>query len=233
MYACRFTDTILVVDYRTGLVRLISTESHEDQAAAGSIDSDVPLADRIREALGLDSNETRSVRVVTGNPPALSFGAEESEAGLAAIEGVHPAPAQAVASAAALAAVLLVKTVGARERAMRRLTTLLTCIGLLPLRMATVDEAEQGVLHIRRMGRWFPGCVACLEESVAATVALALLGRSVTWCHGVASDPVRLHAWVQVRSGDTGVAAAEPESTSRYTILRTIPEHLDRPRSAT
>ncbi|MFD7072834.1 lasso peptide biosynthesis B2 protein [Nocardioides sp. NPDC057577] len=233
LYACRFSDTTLVVDYRTGLVRLFCTEREREQVGAGSPDPDDLLTDRLREALGRRSSDTLFVRVVPGDPAALSFGADESEAGLPAVEGVYPTPVEVVASATALAAVLLLKALGHRAQTMRRLTTLLSGVGLLPLPAATLSEAERSVLNIRRMGRWFPGRVACLEESVATTVALALLGRSVTWCHGGASDPVRLHAWVQVRSCGTGVAAAEPESTSRYTILRTIPEHLDHPRSAT
>jgi hypothetical protein len=37
-----------------------------------------------------------------------------------------------------------------------------------------------------------PARIACLEESVAAMVALALAGRQADWRHGIASDPVRM-----------------------------------------
>lgn len=225
LYACRFTDATLVVDYRTGQVRLLSTGRDQDETDAGSATAAYPVADRIRDALGPEGGGTRSVRVVPGKPPTLSFGADENEAGLALSTDVRPKPMETIVTAAALAAVLLLKASGTRERTMRRLTTLLSGVALLPIRRATVGEAERGVLLVRRMGRWFPGRVACLEESVAATVALALIGRSVTWCHGVASDPVRLHAWVKAQ---VGVPAAEPTSTGRYTILRTIPEDPDR-----
>ncbi|MGH3830725.1 MAG: lasso peptide biosynthesis B2 protein [Pseudonocardiaceae bacterium] len=40
----------------------------------------------------------------------------------------------------------------------------------------------------------------------------------VTWCHGVAADPIRLHAWVETDSQPV----AEPKSTTRYTVLRII-----------
>lgn len=61
--------------------------------------------------------------------------------------------------------------------------------------------------------------VACLEESVAAALALTLLGRRVRWCHGVITDPIRLHAWIEVE----GRPVAEPDSTQRCTALLTIP----------
>ncbi|GAB3165195.1 hypothetical protein GCM10027059_22530 [Myceligenerans halotolerans] len=73
---------------------------------------------------------------------------------------------------------------------------------------------------MRAAARWAPGRVACLEESVAAVVMLATRGHSVTWCHGVATDPYALHAWIQC----DGQPVAEPASTSQYTILRTIPD---------
>lgn len=227
LYACRFTDTALVVDYRTGRVRLLSAGRDNDEAHPGSPDDHDHVVDRIRDALGLADSGTPSMRVVIGKLPALSFGADECEAGLSAAASINSTPVEVIASTAALAAVLLLKASGPRERTMHRLTALLGGVALLPLRAATLNEAERGVLHVRRVGRWLPGRVACLEESVAATVALALLGRSVTWCHGVASDPVRLHAWIQARAGDTGIAAAEPPSTHNYTILRTIPEDAD------
>ncbi|MFF7008310.1 lasso peptide biosynthesis protein [Streptomyces fimicarius] len=42
---------------------------------------------------------------------------------------------------------------------------------------------------------------------------------SVAWCHGIAADPVRLHAWVQTVDG---ASVAEPPSTLAYTPALTI-----------
>ncbi len=72
---------------------------------------------------------------------------------------------------------------------------------------------------MRRFGLFSPMRVACLEESVAAALALALLGRGVRWCHGVIADPIRLHAWIEAE----GRPVAEPDSTRRCTALLTIP----------
>ncbi|MFJ6215966.1 lasso peptide biosynthesis B2 protein [Streptomyces sp. NPDC092296] len=41
----------------------------------------------------------------------------------------------------------------------------------------------------------------------------------VTWCHGIAADPVRLHAWVQT---EDCAPAAEPPSTGDYTPVLTL-----------
>ncbi|MDE3724848.1 lasso peptide biosynthesis B2 protein [Nocardiopsis sp. N85] len=85
-------------------------------------------------------------------------------------------------------------------------------------RMATLPEAENAVHAVRRLGLFSPVRVACLEESVAVVVALALLGKRVRWHHGVITDPIRLHAWVEAE----GLPVAEPESTRRCTALLTI-----------
>ncbi len=86
-------------------------------------------------------------------------------------------------------------------------------------RTASVDQAEKAVHAVRTMGLFSPARVACLEESVAAVLSLAMRGRRVRWCHGVIADPIRLHAWIEVE----GRPVAEPDSTRRCTALLTIP----------
>ncbi|MFB8141820.1 lasso peptide biosynthesis B2 protein [Streptomyces parvus] len=51
------------------------------------------------------------------------------------------------------------------------------------------------------------------------TFLLATRRLSVVWCHGIAADPVRLHAWVQTVDGGL---VAEPPSTRAYTPALTI-----------
>ncbi|MET7996799.1 lasso peptide biosynthesis B2 protein [Amycolatopsis sp. NPDC005232] len=48
--------------------------------------------------------------------------------------------------------------------------------------------------------------------------------QGVTWCHGAAADPVRLHAWLET---DDREPVAEPPSTARFAVLRTIPVRDD------
>ncbi|MFI1888350.1 lasso peptide biosynthesis B2 protein [Streptomyces jumonjinensis] len=64
-----------------------------------------------------------------------------------------------------------------------------------------------------------PARTACLEESAAAVLLLASRRLSVTWCHGVAPDPVRLHAWLRTQDE---ILVAEPPSTLAYTPALTI-----------
>jgi hypothetical protein len=40
--------------------------------------------------------------------------------------------------------------------------------------------------------------VACLEQSAAVMLILKVWGYGAQWKHGVATDPVRLHAWIEV-----------------------------------
>ena len=124
------------------------------------------------------------------------------------------------AAAAALAAILAVKRLGGtRSATMHRITTALRRVTSTCRQSATHDQAEAAVLAVRRVGWYSPARTACLEESAAAVLLLASRRLSATWCHGVAPDPVRLHAWVQT---DHGVPAAEPPSTLAYTPALTI-----------
>jgi hypothetical protein len=113
--------------------------------------------------------------------------------------------------------VLLAEHAGHRKRAMARLIALLRRAMARTTRPATNAEAVHAV---RQAGLFLPGRLACLEESVAVVLMLAASRRRVTWCHGVAADPVRLHAWVETSHGEP---VAEPPSTLRYTTLLTVP----------
>ncbi|MFE4496697.1 lasso peptide biosynthesis B2 protein [Streptomyces niveus] len=64
-------------------------------------------------------------------------------------------------------------------------------------RPATHAQAEQALAAVRRVSRRYPGRVACLELSLAATVRLALAGLGAQWCLGSADDPYRFHAWIE------------------------------------
>jgi hypothetical protein len=74
------------------------------------------------------------------------------------------------------------------------------CRPLSPARAAVLVAA------VRHAGRWWPGRVACLETSLAAHLAAALLGRELTWCVGVrfSPPPTAFHAWAELDGQPVG-----------------------------
>ncbi|WP_281170516.1 lasso peptide biosynthesis B2 protein [Actinokineospora enzanensis] len=145
-----------------------------------------------------------------------SWGTQEVQAGRTPIP---PVRYRALPLAAlALAGVLTVAHTGPARTRMARLTRLIRWATLRTVRPAMIERALEAIHAIRRVGMLAPGRVACLEESSAVVLMLAAYRQRVTWCHGVAADPIRLHAWVET----DGQPIAEPASTSRYTPLRTI-----------
>ncbi|WP_086822803.1 lasso peptide biosynthesis B2 protein [Streptomyces sp. NRRL B-24572] len=151
--------------------------------------------------------------------PAASWGSAEHPAGIE-----RPREAWSLSAAAALVAVFAIKRAGSRATAMHRVTTAIRVATSTCRRPATPEQARSAVLAVRR-GAWLsPGRTACLEESAAAVLLLAARRLSVTWCHGVAPDPVRLHAWVQTEDGGL---VAEPESTRAYTPVLVIGDRSD------
>lgn len=67
-------------------------------------------------------------------------------------------------------------------------------------RPATPAEGEALVHAVRHTARWWPGRVACMETSLGAVIAGALLGRRIDWCLGArfSPPPVEYHAWAEV-----------------------------------
>lgn len=159
---------------------------------------------------------------VAGQPIMPSWGTHEAHAERAPIPRV---PARALMPAAlSLAVVMALLHIGRASRRLARITRLLAWVSRRAGRPATGERAHQAVHAVRRVGLLAPGRVACLEESAAVALSLALSREWVTWCHGVAADPIRLHAWVETHAQPV----AEPESTRRYTALRTIPDRQRR-----
>jgi Transglutaminase-like superfamily len=110
--------------------------------------------------------------------------------------------------------VLLARELGPANRQFARLRWLTRLGRSLPL--ATDDQAMYAVRAVRHAARLLPARVACLEESVAVTMVLAAMGKRSSWRHGVAVDPVRLHAWIADRSGEP---VEEPADTAQYTTI--------------
>lgn len=69
----------------------------------------------------------------------------------------------------------------------------------LPCPEATIEEADALARVAQRVARWYPGRVACWEQSLIVMVAARFYGRSLTLHLGTATDPRRFHAWIEVR----------------------------------
>lgn len=158
--------------------------------------------------------------VITGPRWRPSWGSLELDYGWA--PPPRPTAAHLLLAAPALAVTLLVLFCGRKKHTMSRALWLLRLVLRGRTREATPDEAEKLHGAIRWIGLFLPVRVACLEESVATMLALALLGRHVIWCHGVSADPIEFHAWLRTSEEDL---IAEPASTRRFQALLTVPTH--------
>ncbi|MER6530069.1 lasso peptide biosynthesis B2 protein [Streptomyces sp. NPDC001508] len=103
-------------------------------------------------------------------------------------------------------------TVGPRRNRFSRLVRL-ACAGR-DLPPATTSQARYAVRAVRWAARLLPMRRACLEDSAAAALLLTVARHRAEWCHGVALDPVRLHAWIADPEGEP---VEEPADTALYT----------------
>jgi hypothetical protein len=155
---------------------------------------------------------------IAKTPPTLpSWGTQEVPAALPS--RLRLSVPDALLAGLACGIVLLVRTAGRRRRAFARLLRLVALLADLTDRPATTEQAVQRLYWVRSFASFLPCRFACLEETVAAVLLLALRGRGVGWCHGIAADPIRLHAWLVL----DGRPVAEPVSTNRYVPLLSIP----------
>jgi transglutaminase superfamily protein len=175
---------------------------------------------RVRALPGAAGTEWRAryggPALVSVKAAAASWGTSETPAALPAL--AVPSVTWAVRALAAVTIVLTARSTGTRGRAFARMVRLASAAAR-PRRAAALHEAQAALQAVRWTAQFVPTRMACLEESVAAAVALALAGRRADWRHGIACDPVRMHAWIEA----CGQAVGEPASTSGYTPLIRIP----------
>ncbi|MCK8676732.1 lasso peptide biosynthesis B2 protein [Streptomyces lichenis] len=101
--------------------------------------------------------------------------------------------------------------VGRRRNRFARLVRL-ACSGR-GLPPATASQARYAVRAVRWAAQLQPMRWACLEDFTAAALVLAVARRRAEWRHGVALDPVRLHAWI---ADADGAPVEEPADTALY-----------------
>jgi Transglutaminase-like superfamily len=86
----------------------------------------------------------------------------------------------------------------ARWLSLEKISNLLRIFKSHVFRQITMSEAEIAWASVRKSSFYFPGRTACLELSLAFVLFALMRRRSSTWCVGVATDPIRSHAWVEV-----------------------------------
>lgn len=224
----------VIVNYRNGRTEsLIGPAARWWQQATASSYADVPgVLDELAEqtlrgqliGAGLieptATDRPQGFATPQGPPWVPSWGTQEMAAGR--VEPVPVPLGAAVRAGLALAVVLGVLAAGRERTRMARLVRLLTAASAGAGEPAPAERIRQAVHAVRRAGLVIPGRVACLEESAAVVLMLAASRYRVTWCHGAAADPVRIHAWVE---DDQGQPVAEPPSTAaRFAVLRTVPD---------
>lgn len=175
---------------------------------------------RVKAVIGAARTRQRATRdspsavPVRDTPP--SWGTGESPASVE--EVAAPQPRWLLRATVALVITLATRHAGPRRRAFGRIT-ILAHLATRARREANREDVLAALHAVRWVARCVPARVACLESSVAGTVAVALSGRRAHWVHGIAGDPVRMHAWVEA----DGLPVGEPPSTNCYTPLLRIP----------
>ncbi|MER6361651.1 lasso peptide biosynthesis B2 protein [Kitasatospora sp. NPDC001527] len=215
--ATDFGHVLVLIDYHSGSVRgLLPAAADRFRRAARTGDYRAlgkPLNNRLRAAgLVVPAASASPWPLIIAHTGRASWGSAEHVAGTA-----RPDPGSYVdllRGTGALATVASIKAAGRRRTAMLRVIHAIRLATSIGRRPATPKEAAGAVAAVRAAGWYAPGRTACLEESAAVVLLLATRRLTVTWCHGIAADPVRLHAWVQT---EDGTAVGEPDSTGAYT----------------
>ncbi|MFE7190568.1 lasso peptide biosynthesis B2 protein [Kitasatospora sp. NPDC057595] len=215
--ATDFGHVLVLIDYHSGSVQgLLPAAADRFRRAAPVGDCRAlgePLNNQLRAAgLLVPATSASPWPLTVAHTGRASWGSAEHVAGTA-----RPKPVSLLdhlCGTGALAAVASIKAAGRRRTAMQRVVHAIRLAMSTGCRPATPKEAAAAVDAVRAAGWYAPGRTACLEESAAVVLLLATRRLTVTWCHGVAADPVRLHAWVQT---EDGTAVGEPDSTRAYT----------------
>ncbi|MEU3601027.1 lasso peptide biosynthesis B2 protein [Streptomyces sp. NPDC006798] len=161
-----------------------------------------------------DLDDSAAPAPVTVQSSAVSWGTSESAACLPALP--RPPWRWALAAAVLLLCTLAVRQFGSRGTRFGRLVRLAEAGRNLP--PPPRDQAALAVRSVRWAARVLPARVACLEESTTASLLLACRGRGGVWRHGIATDPIRLHAWI---CDIHARPVEEPDQTDDYTPLNT------------
>ncbi|MFD7547674.1 lasso peptide biosynthesis B2 protein [Streptomyces sp. NPDC059816] len=186
--------TGVIIDYRTG-----STTVLTGTTLAGWLDA---------------LQHSAAPAPVTVQASAISWGTSESAACLPLL--TRPPWRWALAAAVLLLYMLAVRQFGNRGTRFGRLVRLAESGRNFP--PPPRRQAALAVRSVRWVARVLPARVACLEESTAVSLLLACCGWGGVWRHGIATDPIRFHAWI---CDVHACPVEEPDQTDDYTPLNT------------
>jgi Transglutaminase-like superfamily len=223
---------MVLVDLRTGSVHTLLGWAHllwtrlaragelGDDAnllGVGSTDLDLVMGRWYEAGLLNRATDGRGWRIIQAPRTQPSWGTQEVQA--AVCPRGRGTPPAAVLAATAISAVLLARSCGSRTKAFARILRLITWSTRRRTTSATPADVARALDSVRSCAALLPCRFACLEETAAAMLLLAFTGRGAGWCHGIAADPIRLHAWLTL----DGCAIAEPTSTDLYAPILHIP----------
>ena len=213
--------SVIVVNYLDGTVTLLTGRAHATWltyvrgATMRSRDPYVHVWLR-RGWLAAGRSDATTCTTVQVSDPVSSWGTQEVSVYLP-----PPAPCPwrwRFAAFPAVLAVVAVKHLGQPTGTFHRLVQACRIGTRLPV--ASSEQAHRAVRAVRWAARLIPARVACLEESVAAVLLLVAAGKRARWRHGIATDPIRLHAWLV---DPDGAAVEEPAETAQYTVITEMP----------
>ncbi|MFF7588583.1 lasso peptide biosynthesis B2 protein [Kitasatospora purpeofusca] len=220
-----FGHAVVLVNYLNGQVSTLPATAGAALRQAAEFGNAKHLPKRLLKTLLasgslLEADQPRPSRNVCAvEAPKASWGGDEFRAGL-----TPPVPVPrtwTLAAAAAIAVVHTVKAAGPEHQAMGRVLNLIHSASTTGRRRpATLSEAQRAVHAVRSAGWYSPGRTNCLEESAASVLLLRLTGKAAVWRHGIAPDPIRLHAWIETVDG---TPVAESTSVRLYTATLSIP----------
>lgn len=94
--------------------------------------------------------------------------------------------------------VVIIAYIALHSLSLSIISKILSVVKRRGFREIEIDEAEVAWGAVRKTGFFFLGRLACIELSLAFVLFALTKGLSATWCVGVANEPFRAHAWVEI-----------------------------------
>lgn len=93
---------------------------------------------------------------------------------------------------------VIVAYIAIRSLSLVRICKILSTVKGDCSREISLEEANIAWVSLRQPSFFFSGRLACIELSLAFVLFALTKGLSTTWCVGVATEPFRAHAWIEI-----------------------------------